>query len=536
MPDTATAARAATVACVPGAAKRALGLVLGLAAAVAAQAAMPPFDGPPAPEPTCEIDRLVCARLAKLGIERARLSSDAVFLRRAYLDVIGTLPTAEEARAFLADPSPTKRAALIDALLARPEYADYWAMRWSDVLRIKAEFPINLWPNAAQAYHRWVRTALAENLPYDAFARALLTSSGSNFRVPSVNFYRAMQDAEPETMARAAARVLMGTRADAWPEARRAGMAAFFARVGFKSTAEWKEEIVFFDRTTPVPEKALFPDGTLAFLEPGRDPRQVFADWLIDARNPYFARAIVNRTWAWLMGRGIVHEPDDLRPDNPATHPALAAYLEKELVRSGWDLKHLVRMICTSSTYQFSSIPGSDDPRAAAHFAHYGVRRLEAEVLIDAFCQVTGTHEEYSSMIPEPFTFIPDSMRSIALPDGSITSSFLEMFGRPPRDTGLASERNNRPTSEQRLHLLNSSHIQRKIERGPGLRALLRSRKKPGDVVRGLYLAVLSRYPTPEELKTVAEYVQAEDGPKGPEAAADLAWALFNSAEFLYRH
>ena len=199
-------------------------------------------------------------------------------------------------------------------------------------------------------------------------------------------------------------------------------------------------------------------------LSSDRDPREVFAGWLIDANNPWFARNIVNRAWFWLLGRGIIQEPDDIRPDNPPINPELLAYLEKELVASHYDLKHLYRLILNSQTYQLSSIPRSAKPEAAANFAFYPVRQLDAEVLSDALCEITGTTEKYSSSIPEPFTFIPEKERSIALPDGSITSSFLEMFGRPPRDTGLESERNNNPTASQRLHLLNSSHIQRKIE------------------------------------------------------------------------
>ncbi len=198
-------------------------------------------------------------------------------------------------------------------------------------------------------------------------------------------------------------------------------------------------------------------------------------------------------------------------------------------------MKQLYRLILNSQTYQLSSIPRTDHPEGPAHFAYYPLRRLEAEVLIDALNEITGTTEKYSSAIPEPFTFIPEEQRSIALADGSITSSFLELFGRPPRDTGLESERNNRTSAAQRLHLLNSSHIQRKIEQSSQLRSLMQSSRNPREVASGLYLAILSRFPTDEELKIVAAYTQS-GGAKGREAAVDLAWALINSAEFLYRH
>ncbi len=516
-----------------------------------------------------KIDELVFARLQQAGIQPADVCSDAVFVRRVYLDVIGTLPTAKEARDFLRDEDPNKRRALIDRLLERDEFADYWALKWSDVLRVKAEFPINLWPNAAQAYHRWIRTSIKDNLPYDRFVREMLTANGSNFRVGQVNFYRAVQSKTPEGIAQAVALTFMGTRANKWPEEQLSGMAAFFSKIAFKETGEWKEEIVSFDpdkvveRATGGPfPPAKFPDGTPARLSPDTDPRQVFADWLIDPKNPWFNRNIVNRVWSWLLGRGIIHEPDDVRPDNPPSHPELLAYLEEELVGAKYDLRHIYRLILNSKTYQLSSVPNSDKPEAAEHFACYPLRRLEAEVLIDALNQITGTTEQYSSAIPEPFTFVPEGQRSIALPDGSITSSFLEQFGRPPRDTGLESERSNRPTADQRLHLLNSSHIQRKIEGSPLLQSLFGSAasksagkfaksgrtakgkyrktdvssdsKQPREVVDTLYLTILSRFPTDEELKTVAEYAQSASSRR--EAAVDLAWALINSAEFLYRH
>ena len=242
-----------------------------------------------------------------------------------YLDVIGTLPTPEEASQFLADQDPDKRAALIDRLLERNEFADYWAMKWSDLLRVKSEFPINLWPNAVQAYYRWIHTSIAENLPYDRFVRQLLVSSGSNFRVPEVNFYRAVQSKEPQTIAQAVALTFMGARAGNWPKARLDGMAAFFSQIGYKSTAEWKEEIVYFDPQKAAPGgRRVFPDGQPARLAPGQDPREVFANWLLAPENPWFARNIVNRIWYWLLGRGIIHEPDDIRPDNPARQSRIA--------------------------------------------------------------------------------------------------------------------------------------------------------------------------------------------------------------------
>ncbi len=498
------------------------------------------FEDPREPQIRNKIDEFVFDKLKELGIQPARPCSDAVFLRRVYLDLIGTLPTEDEVREFLADSSPDKRERVIESLFDRREFADFWTLRWGDLLRIKSEFPINLWPNAVQAYARWLWAAIAENMPYDEFARELLTSSGSNFRVPPVNFYRAVPDRSPKGLAIAVALTFMGCRADRWPPEKLEQMAVFFSQVSYKKTGEWKEEIVLWDpihaaaeQGRPLPTRAVLPDGTEVPLPPDKDPREVFADWLIRPGNPWFAKVVVNRIWAWLLGRGIVHEPDDFRPDNPPVIPELLDYLAKELVDSGFNLRHIYKLICNSQTYQLSPIPRSSHPDAARYFAWYPLRRLEAEVLIDAINQITGTAEDYWSMIPEPFTIVPEWERSISLADASITSTFLELFGRPPRDTGYFSERINRLTAGQRLHLLNSSHILRKIQQGPGL-AFARSASNPREAIERLYLRILSRYPTAEEMAEARNL--AGSSFRRTVDLTDLAWALINSSEFLYRH
>jgi hypothetical protein len=505
-------------------------------------AAPNPFENGAAFTSENKIDELVSAKLQALNLQPANVCSDAVFVRRVYLDVIGTLPTALEAQQFILDRNPDKRRVLIDRLLARDEFADYWAMKWSDLLRIKAEFPINLWPDAAQGYHHWIQACLRGNLPYDQFVRGMLTASGSDFDVPPVNFYRALPGKDPPAIAQTVALTFMGTRIERWPKEQRRDLAAFFSNVGYKTTSEWKEEIVFFnpaatnaDAVGRAPQPATFPDGTTVMLLPDEDPRTVFAGWLTNPKNPWFARNIVNRVWYWLLGRGIIQEPDDIRPDNPPGNPELLAYLEQELTSSGYDLKHIYRLILNSKTYQLASIPRTGNPEAAAQFAFYPLRRLDAEVLIDAVDQVTGSTENYSSAIPEPYTFIPPGQRSTTLPDGSITSSFLEMFGRPPRDTGLESERNNRITAAQKLWLLNSSQMQRKIEQSRMIQYQTGSEKTPREIAVGMYLGILSRFPTAAESETVETYFQS--GKLGRrEATVDLAWALMNSDEFLYRH
>ena len=266
------------------------------------------------------------------------------------------------------------------------------------------------------------------------------------------------------------------------------------------------------------------------------DPRRSFADWLITAENPSFKRNIANRVWSWLMGRGIIHEPDDIRPDNPPSNPALLACLETELVNAKWDLRQLYRLILNSRAYQQSSIPRSDSPEAEALFASYLVRPLEAEVLLDALCGIGGRGEGYTSLIPEPFTFIPENQRAITLADGSITSPFLEMFGRPARDTGLESERNRQPTDAQRIHMLNSSSILQDIRGSERLRRLIGGAK--GDrraTVHAIYMNILSRHPSPAEVDAAIEYAQSSGLPPRQDAE-DLVWALLNSKEFLYRH
>ncbi len=494
------------------------------------------FDGPKAAAVTTPLDELVIAAQRKGRVQMAPPCSDAVFVRRVFLDIIGTLPEPDDVREFLAERGKDRRTRLIDALLRRPEYADYWSLRWCDVLRVKSEFPIKLWPNAVQAYHHWVREAVRRNTPYDVFARDLLTSSGSNFRVPAVNFYRAVQGSEPHVLAAAAALTFMGSRIDGWSEETRSGLAALMSRVRFKRTHEWKEEIVYSDPAPLGPLRATLPDGTEAVVPDGVDPRRAFADWLIRDDNPWFARAAVNRLWAWVFGRGLVHEPDDFRPDNPPVMPRVLDYLAEELVSSGWDQRYVLRLILTSRTYQQSPVPSGDLAKATPLFGSYPVRRLDAEVLIDALCWIGGKGETYLSRIPEPWTWVPEEQRTIALADGSITSPFLVLFGRPARDTGRFAERSNEPTDDQRLHLLNSTDVRRRIENSPRLRAVVRAAGRDlNELIRGVYLTLLSRYPTDDEIDVVRRYFLSGER-RLRQAAADLAWALVNTKEFLYRH
>jgi len=562
-----------------------MGLAFGLIIPVRAGWGAPEPSRPGPVAVQSRMDGLVMAALKNKGVMPSDRCSDEVFVRRVFLDVIGTLPTSDEVRHFLADPDPGKRSRLIDNLLERDEFSAYWGLKWGDLLRIKAEFPSNLWPNAVQAYDRWIRESLRQNKPYDCFVRELLTSSGSNFRSPPSNFYRAFQGRTPRQIADNVALLFMGLRLDKadFSDDQILGFSAFFAKIGYKGTDEWKEEIVFFNPagclTNTVTGNVVIPktpDGRVFKLSPDQDPRVAFADWLTASANPWFARSIVNRVWYWLLGRGLVHEPDDMRTSNPAWSPELLGYLEKELVDRKFDLKHIYRLILNSNAYQFSSRPAGGNEADSNGFSYYRVRRLDAEPLLDAINQITGTGEKYTSSIPEPFTFLPDDQRAIELADGSIELPFLELFGRPSRNTSYESERSSTPSVFQAQHLLNSSHIQKKIEQSAVLRQLEAPSRKipepkpfrpknPGGKGKGkgnnadqvvggirkpfelakvdenpklieeLYLRILSRFPSDEEKRIAAAYLKTPKR-KPAESVCDLAWALINSSEFILKH
>jgi len=488
------------------------------------------------------VDELVFKKLKEEKIPTSPLCTDETFIRRLYLSTLGTLPENKEVRSFCADTSPDKRKTLIDKVLQRDEFADFWAMKWCDILRVKAELPSNLWPVAAEAYHKWIKDRIRENMPYNKFAYTLLISSGSNFKNPPVNFYRALPKKEPLAILDEAALVFMGARTKYWSEDKRYGMAAFFAKVGYKATLEWKEEIIylnsdgkFINPKTGKAEEPAFIDGSPAVVTQGQDPRIVFADWLTNPQNKWFTKNIVNRVWYWLMGKGIINEPDDIRPDNPAQNEELLARLEKELIDNKYDLKSIYRAILNSSAFQLSSIPVKKNKDDEENFSHYYLRQLDAEVLIDAINKITGSGDAYSSQTPEPYTYIPEDEKTVALSDGSITSPFLEIFGRPPRDTGLESERDNTPSTQQRLHLLNSTHIQKKLQSSQVIKDIVKQDKDVTKIITDLYINILSRFPSAEEIKTAENYFSANKQNK-TESAIDLAWALINTTEFSFQH
>ncbi|MDD4888816.1 MAG: DUF1553 domain-containing protein [Phycisphaerae bacterium] len=498
------------------------------------------------------VDELVYARLRTLGVPPSALCSDPEFLRRVYLDTIGLLPTTREAEDFLADARADKRARLIDRLLARDEFADYWALKWGDLLRIKSEYPVKIWPKGAATYYRWVRQSIASNMPYDQFAREMLTATGSNFRVGPVNFVRAVSNKDPQTVGETAALLFMGARigcarchghpTEDWTLDDNLAVGAFFGKVGYKATTEWKEEIVYFNPKGAVRDlrngatiKPRFLGGASMDVPAEEDPRVRFADWLTAGDNPWFAPNICNRIWYWLVGRGIVEEPDDLRPTNPPSNPELLNFLAAELVRHAYDLKHIYRLVLNSRTYQLSSRSNQWNQYDAVNFSHYTPRRLGAEQLLDAICQVTETSETFASRIPEPYTKMPPGFRAIQLQDGNIESPILEMLGRPSRDTPYEADRGSRLTMEQTMYFLNAEHLENKIANSPRLKRLLESGKSDDRVIDELYLSTLCRRPTVAERAKASAHL-GRDKKTRAQACQDVLWALLNSRDFLFDH
>ena len=510
-----------------------------------------PFELPESESPSVPgnvLDPVVLAKLNEKQIPASPLCSDAVFVRRIYLDLIGTIPTTKETIDFLNDKTPNKRAVLIDALLERPEFIEYWSLKWADTLRVKAEFPINLWPNGAMVYHRWIRESLRSNKPMDQFVRELLLGTGSNFRDPPSNFYRAVQNRDAGSIAEAVALTFLGARYEDWPKEKQDQLSKFFSKIAYKGSAEWKEEIVYWDDRPFDSPDVVFPDGQTGKVVSGQDPREVFVNWLVTPQNFRFTRNLVNRTWFWLFGRGIVHYPDDFRDDNAPSNPALLDLLSSELIKSKYDFKQLLRLICNSKTYQRSSIARSTHSEAGALFAYYPTRQVDAEVLQDMLRQILSVNIEYASDVPEPYTHIPNWRRTIMVPDGSITAPFLETFGRPSRDTGLESDRNFNATASQRMFLVNSSEMMQWIEQSWRLRNAANAAAgagKNGDerrtlMLNYLWLTIVSRYPTEYEISMAKALFDnklfAQIKKNETVVYQDLIWTLFNSKEFLCRH
>ena len=486
-------------------------------------------------------DTILGDRWRNSELDPVRPASDAAFLRRARLKLTGKLPSPNEVRAFLRDRSPDKRAKLIDRLIASPEFADMMAMRYCQMFRVKSEFPINMWPNAVQLFHAYLRDAAARDLPYDRMARELLVTDGSNFRKPQVNFLRGHADRTPEGVAKGVMLSLTGIRLEKLPVADRKGVAAFFSRLGRKDTDEWKEEIVF-TLPEPIELTARTPDGKVWTIKsPQQEPRRVFANWLLSPKNPYFARAFANRMWYWLMGRGFVDPADDLvevAPDGKLklrTTPELDA-LADAFKRRKYSVKALVRIICNSPAFNADWKTAEAERKTAEKlFAVYVLHRLEPEVFVDALATVTGVHDSYRSVIPEPFTILPRNTPAVKIADGSISSGALDNFGRSPRDSGELAETRLHITSAQRQWLLNSNILFNRLQNTP--RRIFGRRKLNADQrIDELYLAILSRYPTRRERETLRRRLNALSGKRRGRFWNDVVWALVNTREFMLYH
>ena len=442
--------------------------------------------------------------------------SDEIFLRRAYLTVTGALPTPSECVEFFEDSNPNKREVLIDRLIKSELGLKYMQMRWGDILRIKSEFPSNLWPNGVQAYNRWIYEQLMNNVPYDKMVRSLLLSSGSNFRAPAANFYRGFQKRSSRNFYDNINLLFLGNR-----ECDDNGNICF-SQIKFKSTKEWKEEIVYLDIHKKVPYQDIeLEDGTMFKLRADSDWREPYVNWLTSDRNRRFAEVMANRMWFWVFGRGIVHEPDNWTEENRPVDPELLNSLTEYFIASKYDMQALLKRILLSE--QFNSV---DD---------FVPQRLPAEVIVDALASVTGVWSTYTSRVPEPFTFYPPRTRATHLGDATVSSSELELFAKVSRDVSLESQRNNGITSRQLLYLMNSSELESRIRRSQILQRIYVNSANIEQLADSITLLVLSRRATADEVAMYSDYMAKNELPL-MEVAIDIMWMQLNSNEFLYNH
>jgi hypothetical protein len=485
------------------------------------------------------IDRLAWDNLARLGIPPSGPADDATFLRRVHLDTIGTLPTAEEARTFLADGQADKRARLIDRLLERPEYADYWAMRWSDLLRVDRDAITSA---GAVGVTRWLRRQFLENRPYDEMVRGILTARGSMAGEGPAAIYKAL--ASPEEMSRSFSQLFLGVRiqcaqchhhpSERWGQEDYYALAGFFTGIGHKALPGGTTALVVragsdlkHPRTgQPIPARAL--GAAAAAFSRASDRRAVLAGWMTAADNPFFARAISNRLWAHYFARGLVEPVDDIRATNPATNEPLLDALANHLREVKYDVKKFTRTLLNSRLYQLGGRASELNASDEHNFSHAQPKAIPAEVLLDAICQATGVAEKFNGW--------PRGYRAIQVWDNRMPSYFFRIFGRPVRASVCECERSNEPSIAQALHLMNSEEIMSKVRDREGTaRRLARSSKAPREVIDELCLGTLSRYPTEKERVVLLRvFEEAKEDRRG--ATEDVLWALLNTRGFVYNH
>jgi hypothetical protein len=494
------------------------------------------------------VDRFVFGKLKMLSIQPSEICTDQEFIRRASLDICGVLPTAEESTAFLESKDTNKRAKLIDRLLERPEYADFWTLKWSDVLRSNRK---TIQTKGIHVYQHWLRDKIEKNTPFDRVVRELLTADGSTFANPPANYYRIARD--PTNLAETTAQLFFGIRMqcakchnhpfERWTQDDYYSMAAFFARVRQKKDsvepgegpmAQGAAEVIYSDRSGEVVQprtgKVMPPKymgGAVATLPPGKDRRQVLADWLTDGKNPFFAKSVANRIWFHVIGRGVVDPVDDFRDSNPSANDELLAALAKDFVDHHFDLKYVIRVIANSRTYQLSAQTNDSNKDDNKYFSHAVTRLLTAEQLLDAICTATE--------MPEKYPGLPLGTRATQLPDGDVNNVFLKTFGQPARELACECEREGDSNLAQALQLINGPTINDKIRNSNNRLGKLMAKKLDGkQMLSELYLAALSRPPADGEVKAALAHV-AKNADKR-KAWEDVQWAVLNSKEFLFRH
>jgi len=501
------------------------------------------------------IDDAVFANLKTLGVPPSPTCDDATFLRRSALDVVGRLPTEEEARAFFANGSADRRDQWIETLLNGPDYAEFQANRWIAVLKNRRDDTSDLASNFA--FHAWVRDSMLANKPYDQFVRELLAATGPVIDNPPVAWYKRVK--EPKDQIEDVAQLFLGVRMqcaqchhhpfERWSQDDYYSLAAFFSQLGRKPSGTRGEDLIFHKRGTAsatnikskaVLKPAAFGDA-MPPIAPDEDPRLKLADWMKTPGNPYFAKALVNRYWKHFFGRGLIEPEDDIRESNPASNPELLAALEKHFIKSGFDLKDLVRVIVRSRAYQLSSTPNKDNVADRQNYSRYYPRRLPAEVLLDAVDRFTES--------PTDFTNLPPGTRAVALPDNSYNQStpFLRVFGRPEGQSVCECERVQSSNLAQSLYMINADDVRNKLARADGRAERLAKDPRPAETkIKDLYFAAFARAPRPEELKTALDYLNEtpnDAAGKRMDAATaarrnyqDLLWAMISAKEFLFNH
>lgn len=509
---------------------------------VATASLISPFGTPPRtglPHAASQIDRRINEKLTALGLKPSPRCSDSDFLRRASLDVTGTLPTPKEVRAFLSDRNPDKREKLIETLLARPEYVDYWTLQWGDILRSTRGA---LGEKGLVAFNQYLRQSVAANKPWNRLARELVLAQGSMLESGAANYFRASNT--PETLAETTSQVFLGVRMqcarchnhpyERWTQTQYYQIAAFYARVRTKAGEAADEKIVYTansgEVTHPKTRQAVTPTALDAAPLPATfsgDRRQALADWLTSPKNPFFAKILVNRVWKHFMGQGLVEPVDDMRVTNPPTNGPLLDLLAQDFARNGYDVKALMRTILRSEAYQRTAVPTPGNAADTRYYAHFYFKRLGAEPLLDAVSAATGVGEKFGGY--------PAGLRAAELPDTTTQSYFLDLFGRPARNIVCQCERTDAPNLGQVLHFMNGKGINARLAANEGRIAKLIEARVPDDkLVEELYLASLSRFPSSQESATAQlDLSLTRERRKGAE---DLLWALLNSKEFLFNH